>query len=324
MKKIKGTFFVQILFTYIKEKIKLNLIKYNKSFQDVIKVSLLDFKRLSGRNIIYEEKGKGKEYKGKNGILIYEGEYKNGRRNGKGIEYDEFEGIKIYEGEFKNGKRNGKGKEYLKNGKICFEGEFKEGKKWTGVGNNNEINIYEIKEGKGKVEASDFEGIIIYKGEYFNGERHGKGGEYFNNEKIFEGEYLNGKRWNGISYDNNNNVLGELKNGKGEKIRDIIIYNGKLHEYEGEYLNGNKNGKGKEKVENKISYEGEYYDGEKKEGNLYLYNYLFQGEFINNEKKRGKEYIYEELKFEGEYLYDKYLKGTEYFKDGKKNMKVNI
>ena len=56
MKKIKGTFFVQMLFTHIKEKIKLNLIKYNKSFQDVIKVSLLDFKRLSGRNIIYEEK----------------------------------------------------------------------------------------------------------------------------------------------------------------------------------------------------------------------------------------------------------------------------
>ena len=36
---------------------------------------------------------------------------------------------------------------------------------------------------------------LIFKGEYLNGRRNGKGKEYHNNGRlIFEGEYLNGKR----------------------------------------------------------------------------------------------------------------------------------
>ena len=48
-----------------------------------------------------------KEYK--NGIIIFEGEYLNGKRwKGKGKEYKN--GIMIFEGEYLNGKRwNGKG-----------------------------------------------------------------------------------------------------------------------------------------------------------------------------------------------------------------------
>ena len=46
--------------------------------------------------------------------MIFEGEYKNGKRNGKGKEYST-DGDLIFEGEYKNGKRNGKGKE------LCFK-----------------------------------------------------------------------------------------------------------------------------------------------------------------------------------------------------------
>ena len=36
---------------------------------------------------------------------------------------------------------------------------------------------------------------LIFEGEYLNGERHGKGKDYFSNGQLkFEGEYLNGKR----------------------------------------------------------------------------------------------------------------------------------
>ena len=38
---------------------------------------------------------------------------------------------------------------------------------------------------------------------------------------IFEGEYKNDLRWNGKGYDDNNNILYELKNGNGY----IKIYN---------------------------------------------------------------------------------------------------
>ena len=51
---------------------------------------------------------KEKEYYN-NGILKYEGEYINGKRNGKGEEHDN-NGKLIFKGYFKNGKREEKSK----------------------------------------------------------------------------------------------------------------------------------------------------------------------------------------------------------------------
>ena len=53
----------------------------------------------------------GKEYDISSNIMLFEGEYSNGKRNGKGKEYNSYGGL-IFEGEYSNGKRNGKGKEY--------------------------------------------------------------------------------------------------------------------------------------------------------------------------------------------------------------------
>ena len=65
---------------------------------------------------------------------------------------------------------------------------------------------------------------LIYEGEYLNGEKNGKGKEYFFKGKLkYEGEFSNGKRnGNGIEYFDN----GELK-FKGE-YRDGIKWNGYL------------------------------------------------------------------------------------------------
>ena len=69
--------------------------------------------------------------------------------------------------------------------------------------------------------------------------------------------------------------------------------NGKLI-FEGEYLNGLRNGKGKE-----YGYYGEL---------------IFEGEYLNGERNgKGKEYDYNgNLIFEGEYLNDKKLDGKGY------------
>ena len=82
-------------------------------------------------NVIYElinGNGKVKEYNS-DGILIFEGENLNRRRNGKGKEYLHAGGIIFFEGEYLNGRRNGKGKEYSFDGKLMFEGEYSNGKK---------------------------------------------------------------------------------------------------------------------------------------------------------------------------------------------------
>jgi len=112
-----------------------------------------------------------------------------------------------------------------------------------------------------------------FEDEFFsikNGERNGKGKEYYKDGKLkFEGEYLNGKR-----------------NGKGKDYN----YFGKL-EFEGEYLNGERNGKGKEYNDNgKLEFEGEYLNGERN-GKGKKYNYYgeleFEGEYLNG-KRNGK------------------------------------
>ena len=71
-----------------------------------------------------------------------------------------------------------------------------------------------------------------------------KGKEYdYNGKLIFEGEYLNGKRnGKGKGYNKDGKLEYEIKNGKGF----ITEYNEWDKIFEGEYLNGIRNGKGKE------------------------------------------------------------------------------
>ena len=110
---------------------------------------------------------------------------------------------------------------------------------------------------------------------------------------MFEGEYLEGKKWNGKGYDKNGNIIYELKDGNGFFIEYDVEY-GERIEFEGEYKNGEKNGKGKE-----------YFDG----------ILVFEGEFKNGKRNgKGKEYFDGQLVFEGEYLEGKIWngKGKEY------------
>ena len=144
------------LFLFIGRKLK--LLSYNKSLQRKLNIDIIDYKRLSERYIIFGNNGKGKEYNGLKGNLIFEGEYLKGKRNGKGIEYNNEGGI-TFEGEYLSGKRSGFGIEYQIN-----------------YGDN----------------------LIIYEGGYLNGKRNGKGKEYDEEGRlVFYGIFLNGERWKG-------------------------------------------------------------------------------------------------------------------------------
>ena len=108
LKNIKTTYFIKLLFSYVDEKQKLKIMKYNKSLKKIININIVNYKFFTGKYIIYESNGIGKEYKGTNDELVYEGEYFHGERKGKGKEYEN--GNLIFEGEYLNGKRHGKGK----------------------------------------------------------------------------------------------------------------------------------------------------------------------------------------------------------------------
>ena len=123
LEKIKTTYFFKRLFLHIDEKIKLNLLKYNKSLQKIQDISLKDYRIFSGKYIIYEGEGIGKIYDGKTDKLLFEGNFLNGKKNGKGKEFNVEEKL-IFEGEYLNGiKWNGEfyGFEY------CLVCEIKEG-----------------------------------------------------------------------------------------------------------------------------------------------------------------------------------------------------
>ena len=122
LKNIKSSLIRKIIFSFIKEKQKLKLARYNKSLQKSMYFSINNYMYFQGKCFEYDSYKKGKEYD--YGNLIFEGEYLNGERNGKGKQYDYNDQL-IFDGEYLNGKKyNGKGKEFNKDGKIIFEFEY--------------------------------------------------------------------------------------------------------------------------------------------------------------------------------------------------------
>ena len=342
LENIKSKYILEIIFSYIDEKIKLKAIKYNKRLQNILNIKFINYQFLSGKYIIYDSNMKGKEYD-YNNELAFDGEYLNGERNGKGREYYSNGKLK-YEGEYLNGKKNGLGKEYDYHGKLIFDGEYYKGYKWNGKGYDGLNNIaYELKNGKGKIKdfyynaKIKFEGELLngkknglgkeyhvngnikFEGEYLNGKRNGKGKEFNNlGNLIFEGEYKYGDKLNGKGYDGQNNIVYEMKNGKGK----VIEYhdNGKIKS-ESEYLNGKKNGNSKEYHENgKLKFDIEYINGKLKgKGKEYYQDGLlkFEGEYLYYSRLKGKTYVNNKLEFDGEFLHNDKWNGKGYDESGK-------
>ena len=91
------------------------------------------------------------------------------------------------------------------------------------------INLDDYKKISGKEFIGDRNGegkeyklgteFLIFEGKYLKGKKNGKGKEYYLNGKLkFEGEYLNGIKIEGKGYDEEDNLILEIKsNGKGEE-----------------------------------------------------------------------------------------------------------
>ena len=339
MKQIKSSYVLNIILSYVEEQRKLGLVKYNKKFQKILKINEMNYRLINGKYIIQEKNGNSKVYD-YNDNLIFEGAYLNEKRTGKGKEYNIY-GELLFEGEYLNGKKwNGIGyyvdtifeeeSYYADISKIYYE--IKEGKGYM-IDYDDEESIYEgeylngQRNGIGRDYKKVGNKLLIYDGEYLNGKRNGKGKEYLSSDVksaicgkgtlFFEGDYLNGRKWNGKGYDDNNNVIYEIKNGNGY----IKEYFGENLILEGEYLNGMINGKCKKYFSNKkTEFEGTYLNGKKygkgkeynNEGNL-----IFEGEYLYNYKIKGKEYYNDgKLKYEGEYLFNVKWNGKGYDKNG--------
>ena len=146
-------------------------------------------------------------------------------------EYDYLGRVK-FEGDLLKGRRNGKGKEYYIYGNIIFEGEYSNENRSKGIEYNN----------KGK---------IIFEGEYLKGKKY-KGKEI----KYIDNDYLDNVKSFELEFDAKN----------GDKIGHIKQYDPLSHKikYEGGFVNGKRNGKGKEYYDDgALEFEGEYINGKR-------------------------------------------------------------
>ena len=191
---------------------------------------------------------------------IFEGEYLNGKRNGWGKYYDE--NNLVFECEYLNGKKNGKAIQYDEYSKFLYKAIYLDDKLVRKLDKYYDELI--IEEGTGIAKEYKNE-ILIYKGEYYNGLRNGKGKEYDQEGNlIYEGEFLKGERdGKGKEYDQEGNLIYEGEFLRGEREGEGKEYNeyGKLI-FEGEFLKNKKwNGKEYHYEKTKLLYECKYLDG---------------------------------------------------------------
>jgi len=109
---IKSEYIQKGIFSYLNEKRKLKMIMYNKKLQNIFGINIENYKKMSGKYLIFERNGIGILYKLNTNQMIFKGEYLNGEKNGKGKEYYNNGELK-FEGEYINGKKNGMEKDII-------------------------------------------------------------------------------------------------------------------------------------------------------------------------------------------------------------------
>ena len=79
-KMISSNYILKKILSLLENKKKLKTIIYNKNIQKKFKIDIEDYKKASGKYKIGGKNGKGKVYILNTDILIFEGEYLNGKK----------------------------------------------------------------------------------------------------------------------------------------------------------------------------------------------------------------------------------------------------
>ena len=199
---------------------------------------------------------------------VYDGEWRNGKRNGQGIyQSDET----LYEGEWKDDIMNGKGKMTERNGDI-YEGEFLDGKKHgkgTSITYDGRKYVGDFVNGviEGNGILTDSSTKTRYEGQFKNGQIEGIGTYTYPSGSVYKGGFLQGfPNGDGILTEANGNTLeGYRKRNKDTNKVELIgpvIYtltNGGI--YVGQWNNSKSNGPGKFTDSNGKVVAGNWVDG---------------------------------------------------------------
>lgn len=191
------------------------------------------------------------QYFNENGILIYEGSFRNGMYHKIGTLFFE-DGTILYKGSFKNGLYHGNGILYYKNKNIQYSGMFREGKyNGNGILYSNIGKIqYKGNWKKGKKNGKGIQyhsnGEIMYNGSWKNDYWQGYGLFYtFEGKKIYEGNFRLSLRHGYGTYFDDPQVryVGNWRNDFPYGQGTSFFRNGNI-EYEGKWKQGYRHGRG--------------------------------------------------------------------------------
>jgi hypothetical protein len=262
-------------------------IKLLQSKNDEVEIKLINKQKIIYENGDYyigqalngKAHGKGILYY-KNGLIIYDGDFVNGKFEGTGKR--NWEG-KYYIGQWLNGKRHGKGIMFDKNDNILYDGYYIDNKK----------------EGEGRI---IYENKNFYIGQWLDNKRHGKGKEYYkNNELRYDGDFAN-DRYEGYGIfiaEDGSYYVGQWLNGKKHGKGEEYTKKGKCI-YDGDFINDMYEGNGKYVYENKEYYIGKWSNGNRQGKGILYYkngNVKYDGDFVNDKKEGNGKFINED----GEY-----------------------
>ena len=76
---IKANYILQSIFSFIDDKKKLKIVQHNKIFQKIMNINIMNYRHMRAKFFIGERNGIGKEFN-YDGHLIFEGEFKNGKK----------------------------------------------------------------------------------------------------------------------------------------------------------------------------------------------------------------------------------------------------
>ena len=205
--------------------------------------------------------------------FLYIGELdKNQKPSGFGVLYTSH-GEK-YEGNFNKGKLIGIGR-YIGVDGTCYEGIFK---------NNKLVSKAKI------IKCNEKDKKLTYFGETHNLKKNGKGEETCEGEYRYIGDFVDDlKDGNGrLEYLDSGDIYeGEFKNGEING-KGLFIWSNN-QQYYGDFVNGVMHGKGKYKWPDGFEYEGDYNNGIKEGMGTYKYKdgRVFKGRFKDG-KPDGK------------------------------------
>ncbi|XP_077481727.1 radial spoke head 10 homolog B isoform X2 [Stigmatopora argus] len=251
----------------------------------------------------------------------YEGETREGVFHGRGTA--KFKGGHSYTGAFSMGVMHGQGV-FTWADKVTYEGEFVrnmpmgQGKYAWPDGSTYEGDVWNgVRHGHGAYKS----GNVMYKGQWNQSRRHGKGTVYYNQEETswYKGNWVMNERvgWGVRCYPSGNIHFGEwkqnLRNGEGTMrwLNLGQLYVGNWHDgvqqghgthvwlmkrtepgaefrpsnqYTGDFFHGNRHGPGIFYYAGGAIYEGGWQDNKKHgKGKVTLKDgYVFEGQFLND------------------------------------------